>query len=591
MRRRDLLESLAAGALLPALPTLAASRKRIRPGDPLWPGDSAWAKLDRAVGGRLVKPAPIAEACAVAPRSGPCTALYTELANPFYVGDQPGGTQVSGWLDAWRPGISAYAVAATSSADVAEAVNFARRHNLRLVVKGGGHSYQGTSNAPDSLLVWTRHMNAITPHAAFTPRGAREPAGPAVSIGAGAMWIDAYDQVTTNGARYVQGGGCNTVGVAGLTLGGGFGSFSKQFGTAAASLLEAEIVTADGQVRVVNAHRDPDLFWALKGGGQCAFGVVTRLTLRTHPLAENAGGAFGSFTARSDAAFRRLLGRFVDLYAQNLHNPHWGESAHVGDDNSLHISMVYQGLSNAEAQAAWRPLIDWAASDKEITADGPRVSGGAMRGWWDYSEARRTGAGFVKFDPRPGAPAHHAWWKGDGEQVSMFLHGYDSLWLPASLLAGAARERLADALYAASRHFGVELHFNKGLAGGSREALAASRNTATNPAVLDAFVLAIIATGGLPAYPGYPKPNLAAAERNKARIDAATAALRPLAPSGGSYVSESNYFNPDWRWAFWGPHYPRLAAIKARYDPGGLFVMRHGVGGEHWSDDGFTRLA
>jgi FAD/FMN-containing dehydrogenase len=120
--------------------------------------------------------------------------------------------------------------------------------------------------------------------------------------------------------------------------------------------------------------------------------------------------------------------------------------------------------------------------------------------------------------------------------------------------------------------------------------VAHSAATATNPAVLDAFALAIIATGGLPNYPPYPPTDLAEARREAARIDAATAKLRPLAPAGGSYVSESNYFNPRWREAFWGPHYARLAAVKARYDPAGLFVMHHGVGSEAWSADGFTRL-
>ena len=85
--------------------------------------------------------------------------------------------------------------------------------------------------------------------------------------------------------------------------------------------------------------------------------------------------------------------------------------------------------------------------------------------------------------------------------------------------------------------------------------------------------------------------DLAAAHKDAARIDAATAALRPLAPAGGSYVSESNYFNKDWRRAFWGPNYPRLAAIKAKYDPSGLFIFHHGVGSEGWSLDGFTRLS
>ena len=80
-----------------------------------------------------------------------------------------------------------------------------------------------------------------------------------------------------------------TVGVAGLIQSGGFGSFSKQYGLAAASLLEAEVVTADGEVRIANACSHPDLFWALKGGGGGGFGVVTRVTLRVHPLPEDFG--------------------------------------------------------------------------------------------------------------------------------------------------------------------------------------------------------------------------------------------------------------------------------------------------------------
>ena len=193
---------------------------------------------------------------------------------------------------------------AESAADVAAAVRFAGAHNLRLVIKGRGHSYLGASNAPDSLLIWTRHMDDVTVHDAFTPAGSSAPPVPAVSCGAGAMWMHAYQAVTVGGGRYVQGGGCTTVGVAGLVQGGGFGSFSKGFGTAGASLIEAEVVTADGKLRVVNHAQDPDLFWALKGGGGGTFGVVTRLTLATHPLPENFGAVRPHLHAKSDDAFR-----------------------------------------------------------------------------------------------------------------------------------------------------------------------------------------------------------------------------------------------------------------------------------------------
>src|SRR3569833_2969834 len=101
-------------------------------------------------------------------------------------------------------------------------------------------------------------------------------------------------------------------------------------------------------------------------------------------------------------------------------------------------------------------------------------------------------------DPRPGAPATHAWWKGDQEQASMFLHGYESVWLPASMLRPENRARLAGALIATSRHFDVGLHFIKGFAGASDEMLKHSSDTAMNPAALASFALAIIATGVRP---------------------------------------------------------------------------------------------
>ena len=75
------------------------------------------------------------------------------------------------------------------------------------------------------------------------------------------------------------------------------------------------------------------------------------------------------------------------------------------------------------------------------------------------------------------------------------------------------------------------------------------------------------------------------------KIDQATDELRRVAPQPGSYVSESNYFNKSWQQAYFGTHYPRLRAVKKKYDPEGLLFVHHGVGSEDWSADGFTRLA
>jgi len=588
--RRHLLQGAVGIAALP-LAAHGATRRRKRPTDPDWPDATQWQRLKEAVGGRLAAVQPLMAPCAASPVAAACGVLMKNLRNPFFVGDQPGGTQVSGYMDAWTPAASAYVIKAGSTADVVAGVNFAREQNLRLVVKGAGHSYQGTSNAADSLLIWTRAMNEVTLHEAFVPKGCEGKVAPvtAVSAQAGAVWIDLYHAVTTQAGRYVQGGGCTDVGVAGLIQSGGFGSFSKGFGTAASSLLEAEVVTADGQVRVVNACQDPELFWALKGGGGGSWGVVTRVTVRTHELPQHFGAAWGKFKARSDEAYRRLVARFVDFYAEALFNPHWGEQASFGPDNTLKISMVCQGLDKAQVQALWAPFFDWVKASPEdySIVEGPGTWAGDARGWW-----RIEGNGSMIPDTRDGAPRHHGWWKGDQGQVGAWLHGYDSLWLPAALLQAGQRAVLVQALLDSARHKGLDLHFNKGLAGAPAGAIARAKDTATNPAVCESFALVIIADGEAPAYPGLARtpPDLAAAKRNARDIDAAAAALRQVAPRSGSYVSESNFFNADWQREFWGGNAARLQAVKARYDPEGLFFVHHGVGSQAWSADGFVRL-
>jgi hypothetical protein len=110
-------------------------------------------------------------------------------------------------------------IRAERPSDVVEAVRFAAEHRLRLVVRGGGHSYLGGSNAPDSLLVWTRGLRDIALHDGFTPQGSTAAPVAAVSVGAGCLWVDVYDAVTTKGGHYVQGGGCTTVGVAAWSRG------------------------------------------------------------------------------------------------------------------------------------------------------------------------------------------------------------------------------------------------------------------------------------------------------------------------------------------------------------------------------------
>jgi hypothetical protein len=434
MNRRGLLQE--AAAIIPFLSGVcswvlgpapgqgaARAQSRVRPGDPVWPSHADWNRLSKDVGGRLVKVQSPLAACTAAPASPACAQVFKDLKNPYYLGDEIGLTQSLGWVGAWTSSPSVYAVAAETTDDVVAAVNFAREHNLRLVVKGGGHSYQGTSNAADSLLIWTREMNAVTVHDAFVGVGCaghHEPQ-PAVTVEAGAIWGQVYDAVTTKAGRYIQGGGCMTVGVAGLIQSGGFGSFSKAYGMAAASLLEAEVVTADGAVRIANACTNPDLFWGLKGGGGGSLGVVTRLTLRAHDLPAFFGAAFMTIKAASDAAFRRLIGRVVGFYSESLFNPHWGEQIAFQPGNVLAIGMVFQGLDQQQAETIWRPFLDWLAGSPQDCSieSAPWIASLSARRFWDPGFLKEL-PGIVLTDDRPGAPEANVFWAGNLGEAGQF---------------------------------------------------------------------------------------------------------------------------------------------------------------------------
>lgn len=171
-------------------------------------------------------------------------------------------------------------VRAAGPADVAEAIRFARRFELRCRPRAGGHSYVGASTADDGVVVDVRGMRSVRYDAASG----------AVTVEAGATSYR-VQRVLAGEGRSVPTGTCPTVGLTGLTLGGGLGTASTAQGLTCDALTGLTVVTADGQVRQVDAEREPDLWWASRGGGGGNFGVVTAMTLGT-----SAAGRTGLFS-------------------------------------------------------------------------------------------------------------------------------------------------------------------------------------------------------------------------------------------------------------------------------------------------------
>ncbi len=161
-----------------------------------------------------------------------------------------------------------------TTSDVVRAVNFARDNGLVLAVRGGGHNIAGSAVCDDGIVIDLSQMKAATV----------DPAQRRVSVEGGATLAD-LDATTQAHGLAAPLGINSTTGVAGLTLGGGFGWLSRKYGMTVDNLESAEVVTARGEVLHANAIEHPDLFWALRGGGG-NFGVVTRsnsgFTLSAH---------------------------------------------------------------------------------------------------------------------------------------------------------------------------------------------------------------------------------------------------------------------------------------------------------------------
>ena len=170
--------------------------------------------------------------------------------------------------DSVRPAGIAYCA---TSDDVARCVAFARDHGLTPTPRAGGHSYAGYSLSPGLVV-------DVTPMAGVTPTPARGRA----AIGAGARLVDVYSGLNAAGVS-VPAGSCPTVGLSGLALGGGIGVVCRAHGLTSDSVLSATVVTADSRTVTASATSNPDLYWALRGGGGGNFGVVTSWEMATFP--------------------------------------------------------------------------------------------------------------------------------------------------------------------------------------------------------------------------------------------------------------------------------------------------------------------
>jgi len=230
-------------------------------------------------------------------------------------------------------------------ANVQAAIRFGRDNDLPIAIRGGGHNVGGLAVVDEGLVIDLGGMRDVSVN----------PATRTASVGGGATWAD-FDKAAAAHGLATTGGVISTTGVAGLTLGGGLGWLMRSYGMACDNLAGADVVTAEGQLLHASATDNPDLFWALRGGGN--FGVVTTLEFNLHPVSTIFGGMLLYPLARARDVYKLM--RAVTQSAPDalmivtamLHSP---EGVPV-----VGIAMCYNG-SLEDAERAIKPIRDFGA--------------------------------------------------------------------------------------------------------------------------------------------------------------------------------------------------------------------------------------
>lgn len=454
------------------------------------PSEMDWRRLDNTVTGRVLRPGDIG---------------FRESSVPFnrrFAGTMPRGVVSVATVD-----------------DVRRSIRWARDAGIDVVARCGGHSYAGYS-VNSGLVIDLSELNTVSANGSTG----------LVTVAGGALMADVYAAIEPHEMAFALGNGAS-VGIAGLTLGGGCGATSRVFGLTADALVATTIVTADGELLHCDEHENADLFWACRGGGGGNFGVNVSFTFQARPVMDCA--TYVLLWDRADAP--KVLSVLQDIVAQapDEFAARLGVSAASGSD--IIVSAVGQHLGPAsELREILDPVLSVAQPFRTHLADRTfwqakddllhETSGNAFAVRTSIvtqplpDEAIATMLSCVERWPGSGNP--------DGGGAALFS------W-------GGAINRVS--------------------------------TTDTAFAHRDALFLLSLDTSW-------------AEDDDPAVVDANLRWLADLGEELGSSVSDrayQNFIDPDrddWRTAYYGANYRRLAQIKERVDPDGVFTFEQSIG-------------
>ncbi|KAL2834635.1 hypothetical protein BJY01DRAFT_253003 [Aspergillus pseudoustus] len=563
---------------------------------------SAWNTLNSSINGHLHNGEPLLAPCYTRynghlqrPDVVECAVLQRNRTNGPFVSDHFGGYQNVNWAACQATGescafglanpdlitpvtkrcdqgsVSPKFVDARSVEDVQKTVLFAQANNLRLVIKNTGHDYTGRSSAPDSLGLWTHHIQpAIQLQQNFIPKGCSKPVGDVITFGAGQQFAGIYKFAHEHNYRVV-GGSSSTVGAAGGWItGGGHSLLSNELGLGVDNVQELKAVLPNGTYITANRCQNQDIFFALRGGGGGTFGVITEMSTLAHPEKPMVSISVFSFSPNSAKDFISIIVANADKWASEG----WGGYIQPGvlGNGVSSFFMATSLLNQSAAEISMKPVTDFAH----------------RQGTLAIANITATNTYYEIMDTLIGSGAAESLGSGGATAMSSRI-------IPRKYFQGTANQEklssiLQDILTATQQDSGLipamdplficvtaPTTYSQHLP--ESEQPNGPGASSVTPAWRTGLWHAIHLRGFSPATSRDPD---AVREIFQAAHDTMNP-LREFTPDGGAYQNEADAFETDPVGAFWGDeNYARLLKIKREVDPSNLFSVHNGVG---WDSD------
>ncbi|KAH3463986.1 hypothetical protein KXX05_000863 [Aspergillus fumigatus] len=548
--------------------------------DSCWPSIDTWNALNSSVSGKLILDTPPAISCYPGPSQNAeqCAYVNSQWYNSTFQSLSPVGyvypTDDScppvDLSSGETPGkctlgqAPVYTINATDPEELATGIAFAKKNNVRLVVRNTGHDILGKSEGYGALQIWIKYIQkGITYQESYKASdgcGKSHWVGAAFTVAGGYVWQDVYAEVFKRNLTIV-GGGDPTVGViGGYAQGGGHSPASRDYGLGADQILEAQVVLADGSIVTANACQNSDLYFAIRGGGGGTYGVAISMTLKAYPTLPVVAQSLTitPLTSNTDP----LLDAITDIYGQYPALSDAGYSGYgtwsingpmalFGNQTIGYVhAIATMGKSLSASQAAFAPLLSklqkYNGTSLFIT---------------------------VNYYQFPSYAAYYTAMSGMHQPVGSANSALTSRMFDKSALT--VNPSILRSMIGAIAGKPEEYTINslEMVGGGKVLTDGSDPYSGVNPAWRSTYIVNVVARGW---------PEGADAATAQAVKDDITyikgGAMRLLTPFLGSYMNEADRNDPLWATDFFGTNYIRLALIKKKYDPEGVFYCPKCVG-------------